>query len=104
MSLTCAPGRIRTRDPLLRRHTLTVARRRWVWPDSLFSCTDTSWTWPGAPYLSLLAPHNRANAHDPGSAAMSPGRAWIGNLICANAGRVACRWYRCWSGSAWVAP
>ena len=28
MSLTYAPGRIRTRDPLLRRHTLTVARGR----------------------------------------------------------------------------
>jgi len=36
-----APGRIRTRDPLLIRHTLTIARRRRVWPDRLFSCTDT---------------------------------------------------------------
>ena len=68
MSLTCAPGRIRTRDPLLRRHTLTVARRRWVWPDVASSCTDTGWTWPDvAQYLSplapQLAPRHPANLH-----------------------------------------
>ena len=52
-----APGRIRTRDPLLRRHTLTVARRRCVWPDVASSCTDNGWTWPDvAQYLSPLAP------------------------------------------------
>ena len=63
-----APGRIRTRDPLLRRHTWAVARRRWVWPDRLFSCTDTGWTWPGvaqhmSPLAPQLAPRNPANVH-----------------------------------------
>jgi hypothetical protein len=71
-----APGRIRTRDPLLRRHTLTVARRRWVQPDRLFSCTDTGWKWPGvAQYLSplapQLAPRNPANFH-PGAPKREP--------------------------------
>src|SRR5262244_2585402 len=56
-SMAGAPGRIRTRDPLLRRHTWTVARRRHMSPDVPFSCTDTGWTWPGvAQYLSPLAP------------------------------------------------
>jgi hypothetical protein len=39
-----------------------------MWPDKLFSCTDTGWTWPGvAQYLSplapRLAPRNPANVH-----------------------------------------
>src|SRR5215831_13888610 len=33
-----APGRIRTRDPLLRRHIPAVARGGQVWPDVRFSC------------------------------------------------------------------
>jgi hypothetical protein len=41
------PGRIRTRDPLLRRHTLTVARRRWVRPDRQLSCGYGGWQWLG---------------------------------------------------------
>src|SRR5262252_2623008 len=52
-----APSAIRTRDLLLRRHSPDVARRRRVWPDVAFSCTDSGWTWLGvAQYLPLLAP------------------------------------------------
>ena len=71
-----APGRIRTRDPLLRRHIRAVARRRWVWPDRLFSCTDTGWTWPGvaqhmSPLAPQLAPRSPANVH-PGTPRCGP--------------------------------
>ena len=55
--VNCAPSAIRTRDLLLRRHSPDVARRRRVWPDVAFSCTDSGWTWLGvAQYLPLLAP------------------------------------------------
>ena len=57
-SMAGAPGGTRTPGPLLRRHTLTVARRRWVWPGRLFSCGDGGWTWLGiARCLPSLAPH-----------------------------------------------
>src|SRR5690348_13296668 len=56
------------RDPLSRRHTLTVARRRHMWSDVPSSCTDTGWKWPGAaqylsPLAPQLAPRNPANVH-----------------------------------------
>ena len=55
--LTSAPGRIRTRDPLLRRHISTVAGRRLMSPYEAFSCSDCSWKSPGvAQSLALLAP------------------------------------------------
>ena len=64
------------RPLLIRRHTLTVARGRWVWPDRLFSCTDTGWTWPGVaqylpPLAPRLAPHNPANLR-PGAPRCGP--------------------------------
>jgi hypothetical protein len=52
-----APGRIRTRDPLLRRHL------RWVSGGVLaslymaFNCTDSGWGWPNVAWkLSAVAP------------------------------------------------
>ena len=55
--LSCAPSRIRTCGLLLRRHFRHIARRRWVSPDVLFSCTDSRWAWLGvAWHVSLLAP------------------------------------------------
>src|SRR5262249_44166563 len=51
-----------------------------MWPDRLFSCTDTGWTWPGvaqylpplAPQLApQLAPRNPANVH-PGAQSAGP--------------------------------
>ena len=52
-----APGRIRTRDPLLRRHIVTVAQCRLTSPYGAFSCSDGSLMSPYvAQSLSLLAP------------------------------------------------
>jgi hypothetical protein len=52
-----APGRIRTRDPLLRRHRSSVAMCRPVSPNELSSCTDSSPLWPGVAWrLRSLAP------------------------------------------------
>jgi hypothetical protein len=53
-----APGRIRTRDPLLRRHIRTVSQRRLTSPYGAFSCSGCSWKSLGvAESLSLVAPH-----------------------------------------------
>ena len=51
------PGRIRTRDPLLRRHLRRVAGGRPMSLITAFTCSDSSWTSPGVLWsLSLLAP------------------------------------------------
>jgi hypothetical protein len=52
-----APGRIRTRDPLLRRHRRSIALCRLVWLNDSSSCTDVNWLWPGVAWrLRPLAP------------------------------------------------
>jgi len=67
MLLTCAPSsalsRIRTCDPLLRRHFRAVAGQCQAWPGVLSSCTDSGRMWPGVapclpPLAPLLAPRN----------------------------------------------
>ena len=53
-----APGRIRTRDPLLRRHLRSIAARRLVSPHVAFNCMDGGCPWLGvARILPLLAPY-----------------------------------------------
>ena len=47
-----------------------------MWPDRLFSCTDTGWTWPGVaqylpPLAPQLAPRHPANVH-PGAPRCGP--------------------------------
>jgi hypothetical protein len=56
-SLTSAPGRIRTRDPLLRRHLPGVAGGRLESLYVAISCIDRGWAWlEVALELSPLAP------------------------------------------------
>jgi len=43
-----APSAIRTRGPLLRRHSPGIADWGCMWPDVPSGCTDSGWTWPGA--------------------------------------------------------
>jgi hypothetical protein len=53
-----APGGIRTRDPLLRRHSSRIAGSRLVSPDEAFSCRyDRRKSRGVAQSLSLLAPY-----------------------------------------------
>jgi hypothetical protein len=52
-----APGRIRTRDPLLRRHLAGVAGGRLESLNMAISCIDRGWAWlEVASELSPLAP------------------------------------------------
>jgi hypothetical protein len=58
-----APGRIRTRDPLLRRYGRTVAGRRHMWPDVQFFFLAIGWMWPEiawrlSPVAPQMAPRN----------------------------------------------
>jgi hypothetical protein len=65
-----APGRIRTRDPLLRRHRRGIAVCRLVSLNMPSNCTDASRLWPGIawrlrPMAPSLAP--RSSRHRSGS-------------------------------------
>jgi len=41
-----APSATRTRDPLLRRHSVGVACHRPIWPDVGSSSSESGWVWP----------------------------------------------------------